>query len=245
MDIINTDLSGSRIPFDSVLRKLNRRINTGRVKVRDTASALLNINESNLGEIAQSIEKGTENIDFSEDKKRTNSPENQKQKRILSIIGKVQSISQHYGERKQRIVADRVTKLSILLQNKLNESRHQVFQDFIYEISIDCRNRNNYVSRMKSLKQHTPKVVVILEKIIQKIEVQDAFSELRATSIISRFEETKRLLALLSGFKGLTENAKKEKETKLQSKLMGFMMKLDTYVILLKYNSFFTIKLMD
>jgi hypothetical protein len=245
-------------PFYGILKKLDRKITTSKPRpaVRDS-SAKKDESEStpkhragNVSPAAPSPSPQTDKSKFlvtrAAEKVLQHNANSPKEQRILSIKEKIDDLTEFFEVKRLQIVTDKVSRFATRLQQAFYTKKKEYFEALEYELRDDFDTRNKkrtYAKRMRLFKQHLPSFLPTVSKAIEASSMKNAFEEIRISAVCRSFAETRRLVKLLHAFKSLAANRSQAVEKRQKERTVSFIMKLDTYLILLKYHAFFCLKL--
>ncbi len=169
-----------------------------------------------------------------------------KQQRILQLKETIDGLSEFFEAKRQRIVSEKVSRFATRVQQRFDRKMREYFDVLEFELREDLDTRTkkrNYARRLRGYKQHLPAFVAAVQRALQATSKARALEELRAVWLCRRFSDTARLVRLLHAFKALCENRRQASEKRQKERAVAFLLKLDTYRILLKYHAFFCLKL--
>lgn len=248
-------------PFYGVLKKLDRKISASkpRLTLRDAHSPLLPDTEftpkHRTGDVSPAApspspspltEKSKLQAAKSGEKGAQQSAASPKEQRILSIKEKIDGLTEFFEVKRQQIAADKIGRFASRLQQRFDRKMREYFDTLEYELRDDFDTRHkkrNYAKRMRTYKQHLPAFLSAVRSALDASRKSSGFEEIRVSAVCRSFAETRRQVKLLHAFKSLASNRVQAAEKRQKERAVSFIMKLDTYLILLKYHAFFSLKL--
>ena len=239
--------------FDPLIRKLNRQIDQrSRFVMRD-------------GKLVEEIDNERQTVDLVESEWQTPvgqrmlsgnvstmlSPESSiinKQTRISNVADKLNELTDFVKNRRARQLVQKFESLENLL-DKLGQQKYKdSFTKLLRELSeqrMELVSRKavkpNYATMIKFLNMNLRDAIDKSDILIMKLARRSAFEEMKASLYEDRIVDIKSAIVTRSCFERLKSNADQAKTERLQDKTTQFMIKLDTYLLLLKFNAFFKI----
>lgn len=169
-----------------------------------------------------------------------------KESRLNTLRSKMDEIAGTLAAKRNLTVKDRLGRVSHMLEAKFKVLKTGAIKTLIVELSkqstqelYDRRVLPNYGTLQQLLKRQTPTGLSKTEGLLRKHIAKNAVTTLReraATKQLSGLVRKRTLSVCLSALK---QSAAEGKNAKTKDKLLSFLLKLDTYLLLLKYNSFF------
>ena len=159
-----------------------------------------------------------------------------KESRLNTLRTKMDEIAGSLAAKRNLTIKDRIGRVSHMLEAKtlIVELATQSTQDL-----YDRRVLPNYGTLQQLLKRQTPAALTKAEHLLRKHIAKNAITTLRERAAAKHLSRLARSRLLSSCLSALKQSAAEHKHTKTKDKLTAFLLKLDTYLLLLKYNSFF------
>lgn len=172
-----------------------------------------------------------------------------KQDRIITLADKLGELTTAIQERRKTALANKFTTLQSLC-DRINDTRlKETFRKLVKELShqpadllIRKAIKPNYATVRRYLQANLPASIEKSETMINKFSLAAALEDIRVVSVGKKLAVVRRKLALQSALDSFKQNLNEAKTAKQKEKMLAFLMKLDTYLLLLKFNSFYSIK---
>jgi len=258
VDIINRDPCED--VFNPLIRKLNRQIGQrSRFVYRD-------------GKIVEDTEAGRQTAEIVEsewDYLSNNGPQKvmtststgiispdssilNKQTRLSNVADKLNELTDFVKNKKSRQLSQKLERLEVIIERASQQVYRESFSKLVRELSdqrLDQVSRKvvkaNYATMLKFMKMNLGDAIEKTDELIIKYARQASFYEIKSLFYEDRMTEIKSSIMKKSCFETLRINAETARLEKIQEKTTQFMIKLDTYLLLLKFNAFFNIRLTD
>lgn len=250
VDLVNCDTFTK--PFDPIIRKIDRQIGrrakfvflNGKIVEQDSSRPTLTATDSDWwphSQYSRQISGYISEIQQIETSK--------KQSRIISIADKLNELTNNLQEKRKQAVCQKFSSLEILIERILAEKLKYAFQKLVIELShqgTDLLARRaikpNYASVIRYLKADFTAAAEKIEALITMMSKKAAFCLIKIESCSQALEVASRRRQLQTVFESLKKNRENEIRARQADKVMSFVMKLDTYLLLLKFNAFYSLK---
>ena len=169
-----------------------------------------------------------------------------KESRLNTLRTKMDEIAGSLAAKRNLTIKDRIGRVSHMLEAKFKVLKTGAIKTLIVELAkqstqdlYDRRVLPNYGTLQQLLKRQTPAALTKAEHLLRKHIAKNAITTLRERAAAKHLSRLARSRLLSSCLSALKQSAAEHKHTKTKDKLTEFLLKLDTYLLLLKYNSFF------
>lgn len=175
-------------------------------------------------------------------------PSSDKEIRIEGIKSKMDELADMLAMRRTNLIKAKWNKALDHLNNLKLKDLYNHFKKLRTELSdqpVDQlsskRLKANYFTTMKFLKSSVPTAVDKCSALIDKFIILNAFEDIKSEAVCKVMKEKSIAIILQVNFKRLKDHTEEQKRKRTEDKLLMFLMKLDTALLLFKYNSFFKI----
>ena len=254
MDIVDlVNRSTFHKPFEPIIRKLDRQIGRrarfvfqdGVLVEQDSSRPTPEITDTDWW--PRSPHSRPISPDVSEIRPLGN--KSSKQSRISSIADKLAELTSALQEKRRTAVVSKFTALESLIEKINNSKLQDSFRKLVKELSHQKTElllrkavKPNYATVRRFMQANLPDAIEKTEILALRLAKQSAFSIIRAEACFNKMEEVRHKLNVKAGFELLRVNWEEQKKARQSEKVLSFMMKLDTYLLLLKFNAFYNLR---
>lgn len=175
-----------------------------------------------------------------------------KQTRINTVAEKLNELTELFREKRERAITLKFESLENLI-TRLNQQRlEDSFKKLVKELSLqrlDLLSRKaikpNYATTIKFMKSNLGTGMEKTEQLLNKFAKKRFLEELKAEVLAEKMDKIRSQIVLNACFSRLKQSAREAAEQKEAEKVLQFMIKLDTYSLLLKFNAFYNLRLAD
>lgn len=252
VDIVNRDTFQK--PFEPIIRKLDRQIDK---RARFVFQNGILIDQETMGRptplTTQSdwVPKASHS--------RNVSPPNlsefpsleptSKQERITNLADRLSGLTTALQEKRKNAVISKFEGLQNLVQ-RINSARlADSFRKLVKELALQTADqlsrkgvKPNYATVRRYLSANLPKAIEQAEVLARRLAKKAVFEVIQTEAASKVMLQTRQRLALQGAFRALMANRDEEKSNRQKEKVVSFLMKLDTYLLLLKFNAFYSLK---
>lgn len=251
VDLVNYD--SFQKPFEPIIRKIDRQIGrrprfvfqNGVIVEQDTSRPTPEMTETDFWQKPHYSRPMSPNL--SDLPTLDHNPN--KQNRIISIADKLSELTSTLQEKRRAAVSHKFEALEDLIERinaaKLKESLKKLIKELSHQeadLLIRKSLKPNYATMRRYLQSNFPAAIQKTEALAIRMAKQAAFSNIKAESCFRLMEVTRCKLKLQGAFASLLKNREEEKKSRESEKVLSFVMKLDTYLLLLKFNAFYSLK---
>jgi len=165
--------------------------------------------------------------------------------RVENLLNDMENLTHIFEMKRQRFVKEQighfVANLHKVCQRRLNSYFTKLTQELSHqplEAISKKKVKPNYATVIKYLKLKLPEAIESSEKCITKAILRQAFSSLKEEGITKILHQNNTIRLKRGVIKRLALNVKSEKQARLEDKLTQFFLRLDTYLIILKFSAF-------
>ena len=251
VDLVNND--SFQKPFEPIIRKIERQIGRrprfifqdGLIVEQETCGPSPEITETDFWQKPHYSIPMSPNL--SELPPVDHHPN--KQNRIISIADRLSELTTALQEKRRSAISHKFEALEELIERinaaKLKDSLKKLVKELSHQ-KVDLLVRKalkpNYATMRRYLQANLPAAIEKTELLAVRMAKHAAFSNIKAESCFQLMETARRRLMLQGAFNGLFKNREAEKKGRDAEKVLSFVMKLDTYLLLLKFNAFYCLK---
>lgn len=264
IDIINQNGVGQ--PFEGLIRKLDKEIGQ-RPKFADIDDMIVtscDTADDMPGQVTppddkaepRTLQASPESMfmyGFLKERKTDEKPKSTnpspKASRIKNLVGKIEKISTFFEAKKNQILTEKFTKSEVIFSKLLQKKMGENFRKLVNELkhqSLDQLRRKvvkpNYATMIKFAKTNLPEGMNKTERLLLRSVRRNILQEIRSYVVCLKVRESCLRIMKQAVMSSLRANAIESIESRRRDRVMSFIVRLDTYLVLLKYQSFFNIK---
>jgi hypothetical protein len=171
-----------------------------------------------------------------------------KQSRINSLKHRMDEIADALSLKRTQTVKERFRRMCVYLETKFRAVKTEVFGVFHTELCVQSpqdllsgRRDANYSTRLSYRKRQLTAKLCRGEQLLSRQLQREWFQRLRANVVMGKLQSSQRRRMLSAVLQHVRQAAAVSKQHQTREKVFAMLVKLDTFVLLLKYNSFFAL----
>jgi len=172
-----------------------------------------------------------------------------KDERVANILTQIQDLTEIYQAKRNYFINERMVDLDRVLRKIYKRKLKANFEKIVHELAFQPlealsrkKVRANYATMIKFAQLNYPKALSLCSSLLEKSILRNAIADIRFHTIGTKFEAKRQRIHLKGAFKKLAENAQAAKKERTSKKVTDFFVRLDTFLLLLEYNSFFHLR---